>query len=110
MINLRGSVLPVIDLRKRFELSAGETTKDTRIVVVEMNSMAVGMVVDTVMEVLRVAAEDIEPPSPMVTMADSAFVTGIAKVGERLVILLDLGKLLSPEEQSDLQAFRQAEV
>jgi purine-binding chemotaxis protein CheW len=74
-----------------------------RIVVVEMNGTTVGMVVDEVSEVLRVSDEAIEPPSPIVTTVDSAFIRGIAKVGERLVILLDLGKVLSTDEKVDLQ-------
>lgn len=101
--NLRGKVLPVIDLRKRFGLPQAQPTKDSRIVVVEMNGATVGMVVDGVSEVLRVGAEAIEPPSPIVTTVDSAFIRGIAKVGERLVILLDLGKVLSTEETASLQ-------
>ncbi len=100
--NLRGKVLPVIDLRKRFGLARGEATKDMRIVVVEMGGATVGIVVDGVSEVLRVSEDAIEPPSPIVTTVDSAFIRGIAKVSERLVILLDLGKVLSLQEQSTL--------
>jgi len=102
--NLRGKVLPVIDLRKRFGLSQEQATKDTRIVVVEMGGGTVGIVVDGVSEVLRVSSESIEPPSPIVTTVDSGFMRGIAKVGERLVILLDLGKVLSTAEKVELQA------
>ena len=114
--NLRGEVLPVIDLRKRFGLPVGEITKETRIVNVEMEGVKVGMVVDAVNEVLRVSEEDIEPPSPIITTGggDAAalaggrntFITGIAKVGERLIILLDLAKVLNTEEQADLQAMQ----
>ena len=113
--NLRGTVLPVIDLRQRFGLLAEEETKETRIVVVEMSDATVGMVVDGVSEVLQVTEEDIEPPSPIVMTIDSAFITGIAKVdGQspelaegRLIILLDLGQVLSPEEQISLQTLQQ---
>ena len=108
--NLRGRVLPVIDLRKRFGLPAEESTKDTRIVVVEMNGTLVGMIVDAVSEVLRVPVESVEPPSPIVTTVDSAFITGIAKVGERLIILLDLEKVLSPEEKAALQGLQPAQA
>jgi purine-binding chemotaxis protein CheW len=109
--NLRGKVLPVIDLRKRFGLPPGEASRDMRIVVVEIPALAdgtgagaatVGIVVDAVSEVLRVNPDTVEPPSPIVTTADSAFIRGIAKVGERLVILLDLGKVLSITEQAGL--------
>jgi len=108
--NLRGKVLPVTDLRKRFGLPLAEPTKDTRIIVVEMNGNIVGMVVDAVSEVLRVPAEAVEPPSPIVTTVDSAFIMGIAKVGERLIILLDLEKVLSPQEKADLQAIQQVQA
>jgi purine-binding chemotaxis protein CheW len=101
--NLRGTVLPVMDMRKRFGLTMRQETKDSRIIVVGMGHLTVGMIVDAVHEVLRVPAEDIEPPSPMVTTLDSAFITGIAKVGERLIILLDLAKVLSIHEQAELQ-------
>jgi purine-binding chemotaxis protein CheW len=100
--NLRGAVLPVIDLRKRFGLPAREDSKDTRIVVVEMNGETVGMVVDAVTEVLRVPGENVEPPPSLVTTADSIFITGIAKVGERLIILLDLNQVLNVEQQAGL--------
>jgi purine-binding chemotaxis protein CheW len=109
--NLRGKVLPVIDLRKRFSLPAEEFTKDTRIVVVEIPATAsgigvkgtmVGIVVDGVSEVLRVNTEAVEPPSPIVTTVDSLFICGIAKIAERLVILLDVDKVLSADEKASL--------
>jgi purine-binding chemotaxis protein CheW len=131
--NLRGKVLPVIDLRKRFGLPPGEITvskaADTRIINVEMESdddqqsTQVGMVVDAVSEVLRISTEDIEPPSPIVMTSDgdaasltgnhNAFITGIAKVDSgpgapgRLIILIDLAKVLSTEEQTDLKTLQQ---
>ena len=102
--NLRGKVLPVIDLRRRFGLEPTEPTKDTRIVVVDLNNVTVGMIVDGVSEVLRVGDESIEPPSPIVTTVDSAFIRGIAKVAERLIILLDLNHVLTLEEAILAQA------
>lgn len=105
--NLRGEVLPVIDLRKRFGLPTAEPDKETRIIHVEMDDVRVGMLVDAVTEVLRVVEDDIEPPSPMVATVDSGFITGIAKVEERLIILVDLGKVLSTEEQTNLQTLRE---
>jgi purine-binding chemotaxis protein CheW len=102
VINLRGSVLPVIDMHKRFSLPPAEESKNTRIIVVTMNGVKVGMIVDAVSEVLRIPQDSIEPPPPMVTTVDSAFITGIAKVGEQLVILLDLGRVLSTQEQASL--------
>jgi purine-binding chemotaxis protein CheW len=72
-----------------------EATRDSRIVVVSMGNVKVGMIVDGVSEVLTVPHENIEPPPAMATSVNSTFITGIAKVDERLVILLDLGKVLT---------------
>ena len=73
-----------------------------------MNFVKVGMTVDAVTEVLRVSEEAIEPPPHLVTTVDSTFITGIAKVDNRLIILLDLSRALSTEEQVDLKAMRGA--
>jgi purine-binding chemotaxis protein CheW len=118
--NLRGEVLPVIDLRKRFGLPGRPADQDTRIIVVDALASGkgangngassrghegnkVGMVVDGVSEVLRVPAQSVEALSPILTTVDSTFIQGIAKLDERLVILLDLGKVLSAEEQAELR-------
>ncbi len=100
--NLRGSVLPVIDLRKRMRIPTKEATNETRIVVVNMDGSKIGMIVDAVSEVLTIQEETIEPPPPMVSTVDTAFITGIAKVDQRLIILLDLAKVLSVEEKATL--------
>jgi purine-binding chemotaxis protein CheW len=100
--NLRGTVLPVIDLRTRFGLEAQEYSKQTRIMVVMMGKVKVGMVVDGVSEVLRISDDAIEPPPPMVTTVNSAFLKGIAKMEGRLIILLELSKVLDLEEQNEL--------
>jgi purine-binding chemotaxis protein CheW len=97
--NLRGKVLPVIDLRKRFGLAAVDFSKDSRIVVVSMEGKEVGMVVDGVSEVLTISDESVEPVPTMVATVDSSFLVGIAKIDERLVILLDLQRVLSVQEQ-----------
>lgn len=102
--SLRGKVLPVVDLRKRFGLPQEGASKDTRIIVVDVAGANVGMVVDAVSEVMNVPVEAIEPPSSLVTTVDSDFIKGIAKVEERLVILLDLAKLLTAGELMELQA------
>jgi purine-binding chemotaxis protein CheW len=104
VINMRGEVLPVVDLCTRFGLSGNKETNDSRIIVLEVNNLRVGMGVDAVTEVLRVPETLIEPPSPLVTTIDSAFISGIAKVPDRLVILLDLEKVLMTEEKTDLAA------
>lgn len=102
VINLRGSIIPVIDLRKRFGLPTGEITKASRIVVVEAASQMIGMVVDAVAETLRLTCDSIEPPSPVVVSVDSEYLRGIGKQNDRLVILLDLDKVLSAKESESL--------
>jgi len=102
VINLRGSIIPVIDLRKRFGLTVGDTTKASRIVVVEAAGQMIGMIVDAVAETLRLPANAIEPPSPVVTTVDSAYVRGVGKQDSRLVILIDLEKVMTAKEFESL--------
>lgn len=98
VINLRGGVIPVLDLRQRFGLPPRDVSNDARIVIVELGDQRVGMRVDRVSEVLRAEAGQIEPPSPYIAGADTRFVTGIARLGDALVILLDLNLILLQEE------------
>lgn len=98
--NLRGSVLPVIDLKKRFGMEPQDQTSETRIITVNMDSIKMGMIVSAVSEVLTIEDSVIEPPPPMVSNINSEFITGIAKINSRLVILLDLARILSAEEKS----------
>jgi purine-binding chemotaxis protein CheW len=102
--NLRGLVLPVIDLRKRFGMETQEISRDSRIMVVALGTMKVGMIVDAVSEVLRVPSESIEAHPSMTTSSKANFITGIAKLTDLLVILLDMSKILTTDEQSELTA------
>ncbi|TVM15859.1 chemotaxis protein CheW [Oceanidesulfovibrio indonesiensis] len=102
VINLRGKVIPIIDLRKRFGLSSREHDKHTRIIVIEINNMIVGFVVDSVSEVLRIPASTVEPPPPVVAGLESEYISGVGKLEDRLLILLDLDRLLSGEERDML--------
>lgn len=102
IINLRGSVIPVIDLRKRFGLRQAEVGQQTRIVVVEVGELVVGLVVDGVSEVLRVPAERTEQPSAVISGVDTEFIRGVAKTDERLIILLDADRILAMGEQTEL--------
>lgn len=99
VINLRGTIVPVIDLRKRFGLGSYEETPDTRIINVEMGNHLVGLIVDAVEEVLNLPPDSVEPPPELVTTVDSAYLRGIAKLDDRLVILVDLDRVLSFAEQ-----------
>lgn len=99
VINLRGRVIPVIDLRKRFGLAVSEQTEDSRIVVVDSAGEDIGVIVDAVTEVLRVPGDAIEPASSLITTEDSYYMDGIAKIGNRLLILLDLDRVLQTTER-----------
>ncbi len=100
--NLRGTIVPVVDLRTRFGLSRKEPTRDTRIVIANMDGSKVGIIVDAVTQVIRVPEDRIEPPPQMSVTINSAFIKNIAKLESELVILLDLGKVLSSEERESL--------
>ncbi len=104
VINLRGNVIPVIDLRKRFALGSAEHTGQTRIVVVNVASRVMGVVVDGVSEVMRLAEEQIEPPPPVVAGIGHEYLQGVGKVQGRLLILLDLDRILSAQEQDRIAA------
>lgn len=99
--NLRGTVVPVIDLRTRFGMPRAEISKNTRIVVVEHQNSMIGLVVDAVSEVLRISPRVIEPPSAFVAGTDSAFISGIAKLEDRLITLLDLGKVFAVQDAAE---------
>jgi len=102
VINLRGKVIPILDLRKRFGLDARDHDKDTRIIVIEMQAMIVGFVVDSVSEVLRIPSNTVEPPPPVVAGLESEYIRGVGKLPDRLLILLDLNRLLSRDEHAGL--------
>ncbi len=102
VINLRGKVIPVVDLRKRFALPIADESKDNRIVVVDIGTQDIGVVVDAVNEVLRIGTELVEPPSSVITNADSEYLLGIVKLDDRMIILLDLQQALSDTERISL--------
>jgi len=102
VINLRGRVIPVIDLRKRFGLTADERTNETRIIVVDVNDAIVGFKVDAVSEVLRLPSDTVEPPPAVVSDKESEYIRGVGKMDGRLIILLDVTKILSGTETQTL--------
>lgn len=102
VINLRGKVIPIVDLRRRFGLQYRDHDKNTRIIVIEITNMIVGFVVDSVSEVLRIPASTVEPPPPVVSGLESEYIKGVGKLADRLLIMLDLNRLLSSEEKDAL--------
>ena len=102
IINLRGQIIAVVELAKRLNLETGERSGETRIIVVETEDIKVGMIVDSVSEVLRVAADAVEPSPTLATDISAAYLQGVLKQDNRLIILLDLTKVLSLEEMVGL--------
>lgn len=98
VINLRGKVIPIVDLRKRFGMSASQHDKNTRIIVVEVLTKTVGFIVDSVREVLRIPQSVVDPPPPIVAGISSDYIEGVGKMDDRLLILLNLEKALSSTE------------
>ncbi|MEK7775215.1 MAG: chemotaxis protein CheW [Candidatus Zixiibacteriota bacterium] len=98
VINLRGKVIPIVDLRKRFNLDVKEYDKNTRIVVVDIGGNIMGMVVDSVSEVLRLPSSTIEPAPEIATGVNSEYIRGVAKLDDRLLIFLDLSKVIDMGE------------
>jgi purine-binding chemotaxis protein CheW len=99
VMNLRGKIIPVIALRKRFGLEEAPPDKQNRIVVVEIQGSVLGFVVDAVSEVLRIPADTVEPP-PRLSPVEREYVAGVGKLGDRLLILLDADRLMSGPEQA----------
>ncbi len=108
IINLRGQVIPVVDLRKRLDLVVSEQTNESRIVWVTIHGQDVGVIVDAVTEVLRIPLSSIEPPSSMVSSVDSDYLRGIAKLESRLIILLDMSKVLAMMDDQIISSLQPA--
>ncbi len=95
VINLRGKVIPVIDLRRRFDMPRKEHDKNTRVIVVELAGKIIGFVVDAVQEVLRIPRTVTEPPPSIVAGVKADYITAVGKLEDRLLILLDLEKVIT---------------
>ena len=100
LINLRNTAIPVVDLRSRFGLPAQEATDETRIMVVNVQRRTIGIIVDAVSEVLRIALDQIAPPPPTVAGLGHEYLTGLVQLGDRLLILLDIDRILTEQENT----------
>ncbi len=108
IINLREQVIPVVDLAKRLGVSSEGRTDDTRVVIANIQGSLVGLVVDSVSEVMRIRKEDIEPLPEIMTASNEKCLKGIAKLDDRLIILLDLENALSDDDILQLQEAAEA--
>jgi purine-binding chemotaxis protein CheW len=100
LIQVRGRVLPVVDLRRRFGLPKAELGEDSRVVVVEKNGRTVALLVDRAREVVRIASDAFQPPPPVLAEQASGFVRAVAKTGDRLVMLVDSARVMGEETRN----------
>ena len=108
VINMRGEVLPVIDLRKRFSLPEAERTDESRIIIVEVEERMVGLIVDSVREVLSMPNQQIQEAPSQVAGGKTDLIMGVGKVEDRMLIILDLDRILTSEEQMALDDISRA--
>jgi purine-binding chemotaxis protein CheW len=103
VINLRGKVIPIISLRKKFYLPEVENDSRTRIIVMDMDNELMGFIVDSVAEVVRIAISEIQPPPPIVTSGiDQECISGVIDHADRLLVLLNLEKMFSSQERQSI--------
>lgn len=103
VINLRGVVTPIIDLRTRFDLESKDYDESTRIIIVHYNEIEVGLIVDSANDVIDIPRDSIEPPPEVVGTVEAEYIHGVAKLDKRLLILLDLQKVFSSDEVKELK-------
>ena len=98
IINLRGKVIPIVDIKKRFHLQSETREEDMRIVILEIAGRTVGIIVDAVKEVLRLPSDAVEPAPDLASGIDEEYIRGVGKLDNRLLILLDIDRLLKKDE------------
>ena len=108
VINLRGEVIPVIDLRKRFSLSAVDRTDESRIIIVEVEDRMVGLTVDSVSEVIRLSNKQIQEAPNQMAGEQTNLILGVGKIDDRMLIILNLERILTSEEQIALDDLSRA--
>lgn len=98
VINLRGVVTPIIDLRLRFDIEEVEYTDSSRVIIVALDDMEVGLIVDAANDVIDINVDSIEPQPEVVGVDEAEYIDGVAKIDKRLLIILDLEKILSTQQ------------
>ncbi|MCC5909194.1 MAG: purine-binding chemotaxis protein CheW [Clostridiaceae bacterium] len=103
IINLRGNITPIISLKKRFSLDDEEINENNRIIIIHIKNKQIGFIVDDASQVLTMKEEQIENPPEIIAGIDRQYITGIGKVEEKIIILLDLEKILTEKEKQEIQ-------
>lgn len=111
IINHRGTVIPIVNLKKRLNLKVEENTEDTRIIIIKLDNKEVGFVVDEASQTLRLSGEDIDQAPDIVTGIDKRYIIGVGKIDDsRLLILLDLQKILTDDEIKEIKTFEGTDI
>ena len=103
VINLRGDIVPIIDLKKKLSLGSAVINEETKIIVVEIENKMVGMIVDEVSEVIEIEDTNMAPPPPIIAGIEGEYLKGVGRLKDKLLILLDITKILTTEEKLQLQ-------
>ncbi len=98
VINLRGKIVPVIDMRKRLGAASIDYGRASRVLILELGGKIVGLIVDSASEILKISEEAVEPPPELVSSIGGDYITGVGKLNDKLIVMLDLTKLMSVEE------------
>lgn len=106
VINLRGTVIPVVDLRSRFDLPPREISHSTRLLIVKVARQLLGLVVDDVTEVITVPVKDIKPPPQVASGIGAEYLVGVCLVKENMIMMLNLDRIMSAREVDELGAFQ----
>ncbi|AOY75910.1 chemotaxis protein CheW [Clostridium formicaceticum] len=104
IINLRGNITPIVSLKKKFNLQEKEIKESNRIIIINLMDKQVGFIVDDASQVLTMDEKQIENPPELLTGIERQYIIGIGKVDEKIIILLDLEKILTEKEKQEIQA------
>jgi len=102
IINLRGDIIPVINLKRRFNIAETSVSDDTRIIIYSIDGVAIGFLVDEASQVLRIDDSNIEPTPTILSGKDREYIAGVGKHEDKIIILLDFAKILSESERADI--------
>ena len=94
VINLRGNIIPIVDLKKRFNLEENDGEKNTGIIIVKIDDVDMGIIIDAISKVVSIATSNIQPPPPMLSGIGQKYIKGVAKLEDKLLVVLDLEKLI----------------
>ncbi len=101
VINLRGNIIPIIDLKKRFNLEETEGDKNTGIIIVKIEDVDMGIIIDAISKVVSISNSDIQPPRPVLSGIGQKYIKGVGKLEDKLLVVLDLEKLFASDEEEE---------